>query len=190
MSLTEDKIYRHVKQFGVLLEKQLLEMMTPMTEEKLSRTLNKMWKRNMIKWGGPDNAYVMPMGGSDKVDMLYADCIWVMLAQTSKEEDWSTSYKGKEMIKLSYFSNEKQNSYNIIYITGESDYPKVSFINSKFASMVDEDMLDSTRFIFVSDNEDVLAQLPLSKFVFPYMSVKLDFNKNGRYDNPQITIVE
>lgn len=190
MSLTEDKIYQYIKQFGTLLESQLLEMMAPITEERLSRTLHKMWKKNMIKRGGPDNAYIMLNGGSDNVDMIYVDCIWILLAHATCEDDITTAYRGREFLKLSYFSREKQNSYNMFFVGSENDYPKVSFINNKYSNEVDEDMVETTRFIFISDSVDVLEKMPLNKFSFPYLSIQLDFTQNGRYKKPEIKIIE
>lgn len=186
MTILEEKILGYIKNFGVLLEEQIVEMLVDVSEVKVSRVLNKLWKKDLIKWGGPDDAYIMLRSGSDNVDMRYVDCIWVMLSNVKYEEDITSAYKGKEIVKISYFSNEKQSNYNIVYINGEEDYHKIGYINSRFLDMIDDEMKETEKFIFVSEDAEVLEKMPLSKFAFPYIRVNITFSGNERYKRPKV----
>ena len=187
-TLTEDSILNIIRIYGTVLEEQLIQMLK-LHPTKITRTIHKLWKKDLVKFGGPDDAYVLSKKASDMIDMLYVDCIWVMLEHTDKEEDIQAAYKGRDVIKLAYFSREKQSSYNFIYVSDEEDYKQIPHINNRFIEMTDEDMVESMKFIFVSESEEVLKGLPLEKFKFPSICMQVEFTE-GRYKKPIVTTVK
>lgn len=189
-TITEDNILNLLKVYGTLLEEQLLEMMDDINPTRLKRVLNKLWKKDLIKFSGPDNAYIMTRNESGQVDMLYVDCIWVMLSHTKEKEDIMSAYRGRDIIKLVYFSNKKQSNYNFVYIHDKEDYQKIAFINNRYINVTDEDMLQYTKFIFVSQDKEVLANLPIDKFVFPSICIHISFQDYNRFVRPNITQIK
>ncbi len=189
-TITEDNILNLLKVYGTLLEEQLLEMMEDINPTRLKRVLNKLWKKDLIKFSGPDNAYIMTRNESGQVDMLYVDCIWVMLSHTKEKEDIMSAFRGRDIIKLVYFSNKKQSNYNFVYIQDKEDYQKIAFINNRYMNVTDEDMFQYTKFIFVSQDKEVLANIPIDKFVFPSICIHISFPEYNRFARPDITQIK
>lgn len=189
-TITEDNILNLLKVYGTLLEEQLLEMLEDISPTRLKRVLNKLWKKDLIKFSGPDNAYIMARNESGQIDMLYVDCIWVMLSHIQAREDIMSAFRGRDLIKLVYFSNKKQSNYNFVYIQDKEDYQKISYINNRYINVTDEDMLQYTKFIFISDDEDVLTNMPIEKFVFPSICIHIAFDGYNRFVRPRITQIK
>lgn len=183
-TLTEEAILNMLDAFKTVKEAQLAEMLK-FSPTKVRRTVHRLWKKDQVRIGGPDNGYVINRRSSEVVDVLYVDCIWVMLAHTDKEEDLKTAYPGKDVIKLTYFSREKQNSYHFIYVADEEDYMKIPYINNRFINMTEDDLVDHMKFIFVSDSETILKGLPLEKFKFPSICMQILFPE-GRENPPLV----
>ena len=183
-TITEEKILKMVKIFGTIQEGQL-EKILGLQSSRIRRTVNRLWKKDMLKFGGPDGAYLTHKRNADEVDILFVDCIWVLLAHTDKEEDILTAFRGGDVIKLTYFSREKQSSYNFVYVSDEEDYKYIPYINSRYLDLTDKKMINNMKFIFVSDSRMILEKIPLEKFKFPSICMQIEYEE-GRSKAPTI----
>ena len=186
-TIYEEEVYGYINQFGAILESQLMEI-TGYTYPKMRRILNNLIKEELIRKGGPEKAFYVRKSGSENVDLHCVDSIWVMIANTDKDSI-KTAYRGKEEMKLSYMSRKKQGQYHIVYINDEKDYLWVDYMNNKYMELVDESMKDQFRFMFVSDSEYLLKNLPLERFKFPYICILIEYGRYGRERAPFLTTV-
>ena len=186
-TIYEEEVYGYINQFGAVLESQLLEI-TGFPYPKMRRILLNLSKAELIRKGGPGNAFYVRRSGSEKVDLHCVDSIWVMIANTDKDSI-KTAYRGKEALKLSYMSRKKQGQYHIAYINGEKDYLWLDYLNVRYMELADERMKDQFRFMFVSDSEELLKNLPLDQFKFPHMCILIEYGVYGRERAPRLTTV-
>lgn len=186
-TIYEEEVYGYINQFGAVLESQLLEI-TGFPYPKMRRILLSLSKEELIRQGGPGNAFYVRKSGLEKVDLHCVDCIWVMIANADKDSI-KTAYRGKEALKLSYMSRKKQGQYHIVYINGEKDYLWLDYLNDRYLEMVDERIREQFRFMFVSESEELLMNLPLERFKFPHMCILIEYGAYGRERTPRLITV-
>lgn len=186
-TIYEEEVYGYINQFGAVLESQLLEI-TGYTYPRLRRILNNLMKEELISRGGPKKAFYVRKSGSENVDLHCVDCLWVMIANADKDSI-KTAYRGKGAMKISYMSRKKRGQYHIVYINGKKDYLWIDYMNDRYAEGLDESTKDQFRFMFVSESENLLKNLPLERFKFPYICILIQYGHYGREKAPFLATV-
>lgn len=186
-TIYEEEVFGYIENLGAVLEAQLLAI-TGYTYPRLRRILISLMKAELIDKDGPGEAFYVRKNRSIKVDLHCVDSIWVMIANADKASI-RTAYRGKDALKLSYMSRSKQGHYHIVYINGEKDYLYVDYLHSKYLEWVNKHTKELFRFMFISEDEELLLGLPLERFEFPYMCIRIEYGPYGRERAPFLTTV-